>query len=283
MINVVTVHWQTPKWVEPQLGYLERNLDEPFRVFAALNGIEDRSLWQRFYFAEDMAGTHYEKLNYLSEVVCEQAGRDDILVFLDGDAFPVRPLLPWMGEVLAAHPLAAVRRDENAGDREPHASFCATTTAFWQELGGDWSNYGRVLLRKLTERSVDWLPLLRTNTCDLHPLWFAVYAHRIYHHGAGFRPRVSKVDEGHDPDLAKARPRAGPGLDTLVSAAVREPGRLLRVRPRHVRLLGGAIAKTAHVHRRDRFAREAEPLSDQVFARLSADPGFYKSLDDSDA
>ena len=48
MINVVTVHWQTPKWVEPQLGYLERNLDEPFRVFAALNGIEDRALWRRF-------------------------------------------------------------------------------------------------------------------------------------------------------------------------------------------------------------------------------------------
>jgi hypothetical protein len=282
VINVVTVHWQTPKWVEVQLGYLERNLDGPFRVFAALNGIEDRGLHKRFFFAEDLPGTHYEKLNHLAEIVAQHAGSDDPLVFLDGDAFPVRPLLPWMSEVLAAHPLAAVRRDENAGDHEPHASFCATTTGFWQDLGGDWSDYGRVLLRKLEAGSVDWLPLLRTNTHDLHPLWFAIYGHRIYHHGAGFRQRVSKVDEGRLPELTKARPRAGPGLDTLVSAAVRDPGRLLRVRPRHVPLLAGAIAKTAHVRRRARFAKEAEPLSDQVFARLSTDPDFYKTLDDAD-
>ena len=94
----------------------------------------------------------------------------------------------------------AVRRDENLGDPQPHPSFCATTVGFWRDIGGDWRggewvnaagmtvcDAGGKLLHTLEERGVDWMPLLRTNTLDLHPLWFAVYGHRIYHHGAGFQ------------------------------------------------------------------------------------------------
>ena len=35
MINVITVHWQTPKWVEVQLAYLERNLARVSRLCRA--------------------------------------------------------------------------------------------------------------------------------------------------------------------------------------------------------------------------------------------------------
>lgn len=56
MINIATVHWRSPKWIGVQLDYLERSIDAPFRVFAALNGIEDGALWDRFDFAEDMEG-----------------------------------------------------------------------------------------------------------------------------------------------------------------------------------------------------------------------------------
>ena len=69
MINVVTVHWQSPKWVEPQLDYLARHLDEPYRVYAALNGIDERALWARFHFAEDLPGTHGQKLNALATIM----------------------------------------------------------------------------------------------------------------------------------------------------------------------------------------------------------------------
>ena len=49
MINIATVHWQTPKWIDAQLHYVSRSLDVPYRVFAALNGIDDPVLWKRFH------------------------------------------------------------------------------------------------------------------------------------------------------------------------------------------------------------------------------------------
>ncbi|HYA68042.1 MAG TPA: hypothetical protein VED63_04835 [Acidimicrobiales bacterium] len=281
VINVITVHWQTQKWVDVQLGYLERNVDLPFRVFASLNGIDDPDVWRRFHFAEDLPGTHYEKLNALGRLVVEQADPEDLVVFLDGDAFPVRPLFPWVADQVAGHRLIAVRRDENPGDREPHASFCATTASFWDEIGGDWSNYGRVLLRQLTEAGVDWLPMLRTNTKDLHPLWFGIYAHRVYHHGAGFRDRVSKVDERAQPGLVQARSGNTEGLGSLARAVVRDPASLRRLRPRHVARVGRAVTRPLHRARRRQVARRAEPVSDAMFARLASDPDFYRDLDDA--
>ena len=282
MINVITVHWQTPKWIDVQLGYLERHVDQPVRVFASLNGIDGAEIWRRFFFADDLPGTHYEKLNALGAMVVDQAEADDLVVFLDGDAFPVRPLFPWLTQQVERHRLVAVRRDENAGDREPHASFCATTAGFWEEIGGDWNDYGRILRRRLDEAGVDWLPMLRTNTNDLHPLWFGVYAHRVYHHGAGFRDRVSRVDEAGDPALRRGRAAGAPDLGGLAREVGRHPSRLLRLRPHHVATLGRAVTKSAHSARRRQFAKQAEPLSDQVFERLSADPDFYRAFDDTE-
>jgi hypothetical protein len=42
-----------------------------------------------------------------------------------------------------------------------------------------------------------WLPLLRTNTVNLHPIMGAVYGHVFYHHGSGSRdPQFRAVLEG---------------------------------------------------------------------------------------
>jgi len=280
LINIVTIHWQTAKWVDVQQRYLERNVGAPFRVYASLNGIDDSEVWRRFHWAADLPGTHYEKLNVLGRTVIEDSDPQDVLVFLDGDAFPVRPLAGWIEEVLSCHPLAAVRRDENSGDREPHASFCVTTNEYWNELGGDWDNYGRVLLRQLNDAGADWLPLLRTNSRDLHPLWFGVYAHRIYHHGAGFRDRVSKADESRVPGLARTRASVAPGVGDLVSAVRSKPSRALKLRPEHLKMAGRGVVQSVRTMKRRHYARRAEPLSDQMFARLSSDLEFYRDLDD---
>ena len=205
MLNVVTVHWQSPRWIDPQLAYLERNVEVPYRVFASLNGIDDRRHRDRFHYAADLEGTHAEKLNALAATVIERSDADDLLVFLDGDAFPVRPVGRWMDEVLGAYPLAAVRRDENLGDVQPHPCFTFTTCRFWAELGGDWreggtwtsaigattTDVGGNLLHQLAAGDHDWLPILRTNVHNPEPLCFGVYGHRVYHHGAGFRPPVT--------------------------------------------------------------------------------------------
>ncbi len=306
MINVVTVHWQTPRWIEPQLGYLERSLGTGHRVFASLNGITDPGLRSRFHLAVDLEGTHAEKLNALAELAVAESTPEDPLVFLDGDAFPVRPLDRWIPETLAATELAAVRRDENLGDRQPHPCFAVTTCGFWAAVGGDWreggtwvnsagettTDVGGTLLHQLEDRGVAWRPLLRTNTDDPDPLWFGVYDHRVYHHGAGFRQRISRVGAHAEATSDDARVLAvrGASLEGLASRTLRHPSDLARLRPRHLAQLPGAtgvtIAKQRRrwiSHRRARDAERRSALEAEVFEQLRVDPTFYRRFDDTPA
>lgn len=273
MLNVVTVHWQSPQWLEIQLRYLDRYLDRPYRIFASLNGI-DRMWWDRFHFAADLEGTHPEKLNELAAIVGSQSGPDDLLMFIDGDAFPIAPITSWLDEVLASHALAALRRDENLGDLQPHPAFCVTSVGFWNEIGGDWragyeweneagttTDVGGQLLATLRARGLGWRPLLRTNTTNLHPVWFGVYEHRIYHHGAGFRPRVSRVDLLRDPEVYEAVDPLGTDRTATIAGLRRsEHGRTER--------------------RRERQLRRDERLATRVFSRIADDDaGIYRRLD----
>ena len=305
MINVITVHWQTPKWIEVQLSYLERTVEGPFRVFAALNGIDPR-LRSRFHFAEDMEGTHEEKLNALARIAIEGSDPTDILMFLDGDAFPVQNVDTWIHAALQEYPLAAVRRDENLGDRQPHPCFCVTTAGFWREIDGDWrrggtwinskgdevTDPGGNLLHQLEELRQDWLPIVRTNTDNPHPLWFAVYGHLVYHHGAGFRRRISRNDRTVQPQFVDAQigKRRGPTIGRLRLALRAEPARLTRLRPRHLLIITRALQKTTlkrgsrwwYQRQKTKYYERLEVLAEDVFARLQIDPKFYLEFD-SDA
>ncbi|HXQ60661.1 MAG TPA: hypothetical protein VN799_11190 [Acidimicrobiales bacterium] len=294
MINVVTVHWQTPKWIDVQLGYLERNIRAPFRVYASVNGVDDALDDPRFHFAADLPGSHAEKLNELAGMVLERSEPTDVLMFVDGDAFPVQPLVPWVADVLADYPLAAVRRDENLGDPQPHPCFCVTTAAFWAEIGGDWragrpwvndvgttvADVGGALLERLQERGTAWLPLLRTNTHNPHPLLFGVYGHRVYHHGAGFRSVPTRVDLHRQADNRPSSDR--PSLGTLRRAVTADPSKLLHVRARHAGVVAGALRRTVALRREATRAVGVDRMADDMFARLTADPEFFRQLDDSE-
>jgi hypothetical protein len=291
MINVMTVHWRTAKWIEIQLDYLQRNIGVPFRVFAALNGIDAPGLQERFHYAADLDGSHPDKLNQLAVMAGSQSDPGDVLLFLDGDAFPVRPLQPWISDVLDHHELAAVRRDENSGDPQPHPSFCITTVATWQKLGGDWreggtwvntagercTDVGGTLLHQLADARVDWLPLLRTNTYNPHPVWFGIYDHRIYHHGAGFRYRYSRADYYRDATIKPSEER--PSIGTWRSKLREDPASALRLRPRHLRQAVGALRRSAALRQEVRNRRRLQTLAQDTFRRLSDDPDFYLEFD----
>jgi hypothetical protein len=306
LLNVVTVHWQSPQWVDIQLRYLERNMDVPWRVFASLNGIE-KSMWDRFHFAADLDGDHPEKLNELANAVTMQSAPDDLLVFLDGDAFPVRPVGSWFDSLLSSHPLAALRRDENLGDPQPHPAFCLTTVGFWNEIEGDWragymwenavgttTDVGGNLLCTLRERNLPWRPILRTNTNNIHPVWFGVYEHRIYHHGAGFRPRVSRLDILRDPDIYGSVDPTGPiavGLAPKHRPVRFDLTKLGRTRLRDVRSAPAVLrdwlrrrGEARDERRRDRRLRRDERQAARVFSWIADDDGeFYLRLDSAAA
>lgn len=293
MIHILTVHWMDPKWIGPQLSFFERNVELPYRTWASLEGIADPDVRARFDVVEDFEGMHAEKLNALSALVLEEAEDEDLLVFIDGDAFPVRPIGEWMTGLLEEYPLIAVRRDENRSERQPHPCFCATTVGLWRQIGGDWrpggtwtspggdqvTDVGGTLFAQLRAADLPWLPLLRSNTNDVHPVWFAVYAEHVYHHGAGFRRRVSRIDVADNRDLAAPRLR-----DTLRLYRQRNkrPIDLLRkINPTSMRGVWRGLRQELPNSDQARYLEEATALSDGIYQDLLNDPEFYLRFEET--
>jgi hypothetical protein len=203
MIHVLTVHWKIDFWVDAQLSRLRRYIREPFKTYAFVDGTK-RDHSAKFDYCSPQEGIldHATKLNALAAVACESAHDDDVLVFCDSDAFPVRDITGYIRTGLARWPLVAVQRLENAGDLQPHPCFAMTTAGLWRRIGGDWragptwknlfgetvTDVGANLLRSLRQNGLAWGKMLRSNRVNLHPLLFAIYDGVVYHHGAGSRP-----------------------------------------------------------------------------------------------
>lgn len=277
MLHVATVHWQSARWIDIQLRYLGRHVEKPFRVYAYLNDIPESEDKRFFYASHEPVREHATKLNRLAEIILREAASEDRLLFLDGDAFPIGALTPFLDRQLEAAPLVAVQRLENNGDRQPHPCFCATTVGFWRSIGGDWnegypwrnasgaatSDVGGNLLGILESRGLAWRPLARTNRKNLHPVWFGIYGDIVYHHGAGFRrDKVSRADLQ---TLAQARSASG----TLGRAAGIAADYLLRRSPAR------ALRRWTSVERLNRRNTE---LSETIFARIWRDEPFLRDF-----
>lgn len=200
MLYIATVHYGSPRWIEIQTRYLREHISVPYQIWSSLEHI-DPAYSVHFDRIIDQAGRHSDKLNHLAMEISHEAADDDLLMFLDGDAFPIADPMPLVTDALAGAKLIAVRRAENVDDQQPHPCFCVTTVGTWRELPGDWSagyrwvdgegrrvsDVGGNLLRELELTKTPWVELLRSNRKDLDPIFFAIYGDVVYHHGAGFR------------------------------------------------------------------------------------------------
>lgn len=205
MIYVLTVHWKFDFWVDAQISRLRKYIRDPFKLFAFCDETR-RDHSSKFDYCSPVKGIvdHASKLNALASIVCDRANDDDVLIFCDSDAFPLRDITGYIQSALAKWPLAAVQRSENAGDVQPHPCFCVTTAGVWRRIGGDWrggptwtNSYGQVVtdvganvLESLRLNGMTWAKMLRSNRVNLHPLLYAVYDNVVYHHGSGSRPTV---------------------------------------------------------------------------------------------
>jgi hypothetical protein len=200
VLHIATVHYGSPQWIEIQTRHLREQVSVPYTTWTSLEGI-DPCYARHFDRVVDQAGTHAGKLNHLAVEIAGEAAPEDLLMFLDGDAFPIADPMPRIREGLRGSELLAVRRAENVGDRQPHPCFCVTTVGAWRALGGDWSagyrwldekgrrvtDVGGNLLRILELTGTSWTELTRSNRRNLDPVFFGVYGEVVYHHGAGFR------------------------------------------------------------------------------------------------
>jgi hypothetical protein len=211
MIHILTVHWKSDLWIDLQLSYLKHHIKQPHQVYAFLNHVPKahRHTSKFHYCSTEDIRSHAVKLNILADLACQSADEDDYLMFLDGDAFPVSSIDDFVDQHFPGTALAAVQRLDNSGDIQPHPCFCITTVRQWRSLPGDWKpgrvswtndfgeqvqDVGGKLMAQLERQQVNWLPLNRSNTHDLHPVLFGIYGGLIYHHGAGFRMAGIRCD-----------------------------------------------------------------------------------------
>jgi hypothetical protein len=225
MLYVITVHHASPRWIEIQTQHIRRHVGVPHQIWTSLEGI-DPSYGTHFDTVLVLKAMHAPKLNALAMEICDVAEEGDLLMFLDGDSFPIADPMPLIEEGLAQAPLVAVRRAENGNEPQPHPSFCVTSVGTWQALHGDWtagytwpsvrggvtSDVGGNLLRQLELARMPWFEVLRSNRHDLDPLYLAIYGDAVYHHGAG-------LTGGLSPAHRALAPAPAPLPDNPVGAA----------------------------------------------------------------
>ena len=268
MLHIATVHWKSDRWVDIQLRYLQAHIKQPFKMYAFLNDVPGDHRSKYFYSSTEAIVPHAIKLNLLADMAALHAtDPGDLLMFIDGDAFPVGDIMSFGREQLQRHPLMAIQRLENAGDRQPHPCFCLTTVGYWKEIQGDWkrgyrwknnsgvqvTDVGGALLKKLEDRKAQWYPMLRSNRRNLHPVFFGLYADLIYHHGAGFREPNTRAD-----------------LYDRIS--------LISVTRSVLRLVNLGLSKRVYEKMllRDARHRDRAELSERVFDSIQKDPDFYR-------
>jgi hypothetical protein len=234
VLYVATVHYRSPRWIEIQTDHLRRHISVPYQTWSSLEHI-DEAHGRHFDRIIDQRGSHAGKLNHLAMEIAQEAADEDLLMFLDGDAFPIADPIPFLTDALARAPLVAVRRAENADEPQPHPCFCVTTVGTWKRLPGDWTagptwrgaqggrttDVGGNLLRRLELSQTPWVAMLRSNRRNLDPLYFGIYEDIVYHHGAGFRPgELSPAHRALAPRLrADTSIRAPRALMRLVTGA----------------------------------------------------------------
>jgi hypothetical protein len=200
MLYIATAHYRSPRWIEIQARYLREHISVPFQTWGSIEGI-DPGYGAHFDRVIVQLGPHAGKLNHLALEIMQEAADEDLIMFLDGDAFPIADPMPTIERALEQASLVAVRRAENLDEPQPHPCFCVTSAATWRALPGDWSagptwigprgmprtDVGGALMRRLELTHTPWVDLLRSNRHDLDPIFFAIYGDIVYHHGSGFR------------------------------------------------------------------------------------------------
>jgi hypothetical protein len=220
MIRICSVHHKSDRFLGLQEKYFEKNTNEDYVLYIGYSefNINDGSHKRININLTSSSIHHSDRLNYLFNSLKNDANDDDLLVFVDSDAFPISTnWVEYVKNKLKENPIVSVLRKENSAplsdclpEEHPHPCFFVTTVKFWREnsLYFDYKdNTGVNVLNFLRSNNLDFSKLVRSNTVNIHPLMFGVYDDIVYHHGAGNRPPYDGVDVclrkrlGYGPEL----------------------------------------------------------------------------------
>ena len=170
------------------------------------------------------AGEHSHYLDQLVDIAFED-GCSCVTTF-DMDSWPITK--GWDSHyrkfLSPAMPVIAMRRAET-GDEFPNPSFTMIDRGFWRAGQTSFALFnprcrykdgglpirlhsGAGILAELKEGGRTFLPLIRTNQWNPHPVMCGIYDHRVFHFGAGSRDPVFGGDKKEydliDTDLSRS-------------------------------------------------------------------------------
>lgn len=203
----ITNHHNHDSFISLQGSYLRRYCKSEYKVYCGASNIKEirakKENVETHKFVQTghpfLKNDHGLKMNYLSDMIREEEeiNDDDLLVFIDGDAFPIAEWEEETMEALKDNKLVSVYRTENLEPLMPehhkpypHLLFVAVKAKFWFDNDLKWEKaqgegpLGPPLKFWLEENGHSVYPLLRSNKVDVHPLFFGVYGDLVYHHGA---------------------------------------------------------------------------------------------------
>jgi hypothetical protein len=213
MLRIVTIHHESKKFFDLQKKYFRKYTLENNHFYCGFTGfsLENHENYSA-YNLNEISIHHADRLNYLMGFACAGANDSDKLIFIDSDAFPILP--NWVAVVdanLNINPITAIQRRENLAptngcspETHPHPCFFVTTVKFWKDNNLRFEvvptagyNIGEWLINK----GLDFTKILRSNSVNLHPLYFGIYGNIIYHHGCGNRRVYDGIDICLRPNL----------------------------------------------------------------------------------
>ena len=226
MINIITTIFGRDDWLEIQAQHLQKYTKEPYTVHCFLDGNLNKSAedidnlynhYPCYQFYRVMGGEHYTQVNECVRVISPQLTNEDIILFLDCDAFPCdKNWQKTVRENLSTHDITAVVMRENyhmddSYNDIPHLCFFATTKQIWEENSLEWGlerkyqNPQRGMLDRINAANLTIKEFNRTNEFDAHRVCFGIYGDIVYHHACGIRGFEGSVTEGADIWLRKRK------------------------------------------------------------------------------
>lgn len=220
MIHYITVHFRGDQWVDTQLKHIEKFTSD-YKVWCFFSEHMDTSPHKhKYHFLENhdnikgVSGSydHATKLDDLFKVVAEDENTkdDDVVIFIDSDAFPIGNINDYIESKLKGYDLAGVSRPENDdGHFCIHPCFAFSTVAFWKQNKLTWhglnmqapihnflDDTGGLLYQDISKKNIKCFKIFKSkkSSIDTHPIFFSSYDNIIYHHGAGSRKFRSRSE-----------------------------------------------------------------------------------------
>jgi len=123
--HIITQHFVTLDWLKIQTSYLNKYAPPSSRLTIWIVGVE----LPADYMQEVMVGAmhinlsiknipndHYLVMEGVYNMLLDKFNDDDVVIFLDSDAFPIKPLVPELDKMFRKSEVVTVYRYEDYND-----------------------------------------------------------------------------------------------------------------------------------------------------------------------